>query len=70
MNAPKELHIAGGFWAGILSHPVHKRTGWDLVSPEASSHGQGVCLNRQNGVGPATDSLGHRARACYIPCSL
>ena len=29
-----------------------------------------MCLNRQNGVGPATDSLDHRAGAYYLPHSL
>ena len=33
---------------------------------EASGCGQGVCLNRQNGAGPATDSLDHRAGAYYL----
>ena len=28
------------------------------------------CLNRQNGADPATESLDHRARACYLPCGL
>ena len=44
--------------------------GHDVVSPEASGHGQGVCLNRWNGMGPAIDNLDHRARACYLPCGL
>ena len=38
--------------------------------PKASGRGQGVCLNKQNSVGPATDSLDHKARACYLPHGL
>ena len=50
---------------------LHGRgAGHDVVSPEANGRGQGVCLNRQNSMGQATDSLDHRARACYLPCGL
>ena len=56
------------------SHPllscVGKALGFDVVSLEAGGHGQGLCLNRWNGMGPATDSLDHRAGVCYLLCSL
>ena len=45
-------------------------TGHDMVLPVVGGCGQGLCLNRQNGMGPATDSLDHRAGACYLPCGL
>ena len=40
--------------------------GFDVVLLKAGGHRQGLCLNRWNGVGPATVSLDHRARACYL----
>ena len=57
---------------GLPSSTVlcRRSAGCNVVSPEASGRGQGVCLNRQNSVAPAIDSLEHRARACYLPCSL
>ena len=57
---------------GLSSSTVlcRRGTGHDVISPEANGHGQGVCLNTQNGAGSATDSLGYRVRACYMPCGL
>ena len=57
---------------GLSSSTVlHGRsTVHDVVSPKASGRGQVVCLNRQNSMGPATDSLDHRAGACYLLCDL
>ena len=54
---------------GLSSSPIlNKRgAGCDVVLPKASGYGQGWCLNRCNSMGPATDSLDHRARACYLP---
>ena len=31
---------------------------------------QNVAYHRHKGVGPATNSLDHRARVCYLPCCL
>ena len=44
--------------------------GFDVVSLKAGGRGRGLYLNRQNSTGPATDSLDHRAGACYLPCGL
>ena len=63
-------HVARGFWAIIFSHLVQKRAGNHVVLPEASAGGQSLCLNRWNGMVPATDSLDHRDGACYLPCGL
>ena len=59
------MHVAGGFWAVILTHPAWARR-WALVWPRSKRVvADKVCaLNRQYGVGPACDSLDHRAGAC------
>ena len=57
--------FAGGFWAVILTHPARVRH-WTFVWP-CSKHvvADKVCvLNRQYSVGPAYDSLDHRAGVC------
>ena len=41
--------------------------GFDVVSLKAGGCGQGLCLNRWNGMGQATDSLEHRAGVYYLP---
>ena len=63
------MPVAGGFWAVILYRPVQERR-WasDAVLPKADGRGRGMCLNRQNSMVPETDSLDHRAGACYLPC--
>ena len=40
--------------------------GFDVVSSKAGGCRRGLCLNRWNGAGPTTDSIDHRARACYF----
>ena len=44
--------------------------GFDVVSLKAGGRGLGLCLNRRNNAGPATDSLEHRAGVCYLPRGL
>ena len=64
------LYVAGGFWAVILTHPAQARCWAWCGLVEAGGCGWGLCLNRRYGIGPACDSLDHRARVCYLPRSL
>ena len=42
----------------------------DMVSSKQLVADEVCALNRWYGMGPVCDSLDHRARACYLPCSL
>ena len=65
------MYVAGGFWAVVLYYPMwEKHWASNVISPKAGSHGQGVNLNRQSGMGPITDSPDHRAGACHLLPSL
>ena len=57
---------------GCHPHPscMGKALGFGVALFKACSCGRGLCLNRRYGVGPACDSLDHRAGVCYLPCSL
>ena len=65
------LHIAGGFWAVILTRPAWARCWASVWSCSKHVVVDKVCaLNRWYGMGPAYDSLDHRVRVCYLPRSL
>ena len=57
---------------GLSSSPVlhGQGTGHDVVLLKHVVADEVYALNRRYGVGPACDSLDHRAGACYLPRSL
>ena len=65
---PAKVAIHCRRFLGCYPHPsrVGKALGFRVVSFKAGDYGQGICLNSQYSVGPACDSLDHRAGACYL----
>ena len=64
------MPVVGGFWAIILTRPVWARRWARCGFIKVGGCRRGLCLNRCYGAGPTCSSLDHRARACYLPCSL
>ena len=69
-SLPRSLFVAGGFWAVILTRPAWARHWAQCGLVEACGFGRVLCLNRWYSMGPACNSLDHRARGCYLQCSL
>ena len=65
-NSVMQYIVQQGF--GLSSSPRQCRggAGWDMVPTEANGCGGHYCYHRHVSTGPATDSLDHRAGACYL----